>query len=87
MSNVLDSTQSSERAKRACVDTFIGFVNAKLHPTSPKDRVIYGFIMFNWSFAEQLSSQSILMMVKNINHPLFIHLLPASAVHLIRLRS
>ena len=40
------TVQSSERAKRAYgSDTFIGFVNAKLHPTSPRDRVIYADLL------------------------------------------
>lgn len=52
-------------------DTFIGFVNAKLHPMSPRDRVIYADLLCsNRSFAEQLSSQMDVLMdggIKNIN--------------------
>lgn len=52
-------------------DTFVGFVNAKLQPTSPRDRVIYADLLCsNRSFAEQLSPEMGLLMdggVKNIN--------------------
>lgn len=52
-------------------DTFVGFVNPKLQPTSPRDRVVYADLLCsNRSFAEQLAPEMPLFMdggIKNID--------------------